>query len=492
MSSPSGNPTTPELPVRVGDLVTGKYRVDRVLGRGGMGVVVAATHAHLDQRVALKFLLPEVASHTEIVQRFLREARASVRIQSEHVARVLDVGTLDDGTPFMVMEFLEGEDLAQTLSARGPLPSAESVGFVLEACEAVAEAHALGMVHRDLKPANLFLARRATGKPVVKVLDFGISKVPTTERDHAITRTSAVMGSPGYMSPEQMMSADRVDVRSDIWSLGVVLYELLGQRLPFPANTMPELIAAILQKAPEPLSSARPDLPVGLTAVIERCLQKDREARYASVAELARALAPFGPPRSEQSVERIEAVLGVERASVQPPSVAADAKPAAPSHAPMASARFEPRTSQTSTGPRRLVVPGAIALALVAALAGLLVLRGRAPATASIERSTATAPLPAQPAAPPTPSTPSTPVSLATSPTSLTPPVASSTALADPPSVLPGPSGKPHLAGSTRPSASTPPSPASASAAAAASTPSCHLVSYFDADGNKHFRQECP
>ncbi len=470
MESPSRSP------VQVGDLVAGKYRIDRVLGQGGMGVVVAAVHEQLDQRVALKFLLPEVSAHQEIVQRFVREARASVRIHSEHVARVLDVGTLESGVPFMVMEYLEGQDLAQTLLSRGPLPVQESVGFLLEACEAVAEAHSLGMVHRDLKPANMFLAKRPSGRPTIKVLDFGISKIPVSERDQIVTKTATVMGSPGYMSPEQMMSSDKVDVRSDIWSLGVVLYELLGQRLPFQGNTMPEMIASILQKQHEPLATLRGDVPVGLANVIDTCLQKDASRRYANIAELARALAPFGPPRAEQSVERIEGVLGVRSISVQPPPFDMGTIVA-----PMTSATFSPTTSRTASPGSRILLPVLFAFVLVAAVGGVLLVRGSrtpaiAPAAPSVSVAIATPS--ASIAADPTPSA------------SVTPPTASSVTLTALPPSDPVAPGKPRPPPATRPAASQAPPPATTPGAAPA--PSCHVVSYFDADGNKHFKQECP
>src|SRR5262245_19524317 len=190
------------VPVVAGDVIAGKYRVERELGAGGMGVVVAATHLQLDQRVALKFLLPQVACDAAWVERFSREARAAVKIQSEHVARVLDVGTLPSGQPYMVMEYLDGSDLAQVVRQHGGLPGQEAIEYVLQACEALAEAHAAGIVHRDLKPANLFLTRRADGSPCVKVLDFGISKAmlvgPQERPGSPLTQTSALMGSPRY------------------------------------------------------------------------------------------------------------------------------------------------------------------------------------------------------------------------------------------------------------------------------------------------------
>jgi eukaryotic-like serine/threonine-protein kinase len=297
---------------QVGDVLGGKFRVERVLGSGGMGVVVAAFHLQLEQRVALKLLQADAAKQPEVVTRFAREARAAARIQSEHVARVLDVGSLDTGEPYMVMEYLEGEDLEAELRAKGPLPVVETVGWVLQACEAIAQAHALGIVHRDLKPANLFLAERADGTRTMKVLDFGISKVlvdGAQVADASLTRTSAVMGSPMYMSPEQLRSARDVDARADIWALGVTAYELLCGKGPFSTGTVPEVCAAILKDAPEPPRALRKDLPEGLQAVVLRCLEKDVARRFGNIAELALALLSYGPPGSEVSIERISRVL---------------------------------------------------------------------------------------------------------------------------------------------------------------------------------------
>src|SRR5262249_29408438 len=216
-NAPSSDP--PSCPVLAGDVLAGKYRVERVLGRGGMGVVVQAMHVQLEQRVAIKFLLPQTVSNPDAVTRFAREARAASKIQGEHVARVLDVGTLESGAPFMVMEYLEGQDLSQLLESRGLLHVDEAIDYILQACEALAEAHAAGIVHRDLKPANMYLTKRADGSPIVKVLDFGISKVIAKDSsDASMTRTSALMGSPVYMSPEQMKATRNVDARADIWA----------------------------------------------------------------------------------------------------------------------------------------------------------------------------------------------------------------------------------------------------------------------------------
>ncbi|MCC6645775.1 MAG: serine/threonine protein kinase [Polyangiaceae bacterium] len=313
-------PRTQALRVDVlspGAVLSGRFRVERVLGQGGMGVVVAAHHLQLDRRVALKFLLPEAVKSEVVLARFLREARTAARLQGEHVARVIDVGTLDEGTPFLVMEYLEGRDLADTLKLRGALPQDEAVTYVLQACEALAEAHAAGIVHRDLKPANLFLARRPDGTAAVKVLDFGISKASMYDSvDAALTRESAMMGSPAYMSPEQLRSARDVDHRTDVWSLGVVLYELLTGRVVFDAATLPDLHVQILSAAPSSVRVRRPELPPLLDGVVMRCLEKDPARRFSSVADLAAALAPFAPPASRIHVERAVRTAGGTHLSV--------------------------------------------------------------------------------------------------------------------------------------------------------------------------------
>jgi serine/threonine-protein kinase len=244
--------------VNVGDVLAGKYRVDKIIGMGGMGVVVGAHHLELDERVALKFLLPEALANDEAVARFAREARAAVKIKNEHVARVSDVGRLPNGAPYMVMEYLEGVDLATLIKQRGQLSVAEVVDYVLQACEALAEAHCIGIIHRDLKPSNLFIIRRSDGSICVKLLDFGISKVVGlvgSGGDMGMTRTAAVMGSPLYMSPEQMESSRNVDARTDIWAAGVILYELLSGRPPFEGDTLPEICVKI---ATHPLPPIRP------------------------------------------------------------------------------------------------------------------------------------------------------------------------------------------------------------------------------------------
>jgi serine/threonine-protein kinase len=276
-----------------------------------MGVVVAARHLKLDERVAIKFLHPEALENAEAVARFDREARAAVKIKSEHVARTIDVGTLDNGAPYMIMEYLDGEDLARWLQSKGPIPIDLAIEFVLQACEAMADAHSLGIVHRDLKPSNLFCIRRSDGLLAIKVLDFGISKISAGVFGPAMdmTQTGAVMGSPLYMSPEQMRSARSVDARSDIWAIGVILYELLAGRLPFRGETLPEVCMSISTQPTPSIRAVRPDVPPGLEMVIATCLKKDRRDRYSNVAELGVALAPFGPRRARALAERISRVI---------------------------------------------------------------------------------------------------------------------------------------------------------------------------------------
>ncbi|MFS8068755.1 MAG: protein kinase domain-containing protein [Byssovorax sp.] len=311
---------SPTEPPRSGDIIAGKYQVEKILGIGGMGMVFAAQQLTLRRRVALKVLLPAAFELPGAIERFLREAQAAVAIQSEHVARVLDVGTLDDGAPYIVMEHLSGSDLSRLLRDSGPLTVGEAIEYVLQAGEAIAEAHALGIVHRDLKPANLFLTRRADRSPLVKVLDFGLSKMKGAEGspDVSLTATATVAGSPHYMSPEQLRSLKHLDQRTDIWALGVILYELLTGARPFSGASSSAICAAVVADQPATLKSLRPELPPALEAVVLRCLEKDPARRTPSIGALAEALAPFAPARSAQSLERI-ARLSLDPSAVTAP-----------------------------------------------------------------------------------------------------------------------------------------------------------------------------
>jgi eukaryotic-like serine/threonine-protein kinase len=380
----------------VGEVLAGKYRVDKILGIGGMGMVVAATHLELEQRVALKFMLP--ASDTpETSARFLREARAAGRLNSDHVCRVMDVGRFDSGAPYIVMEYLQGHNFGAVLRRRGPMRVSEAVDYLLQAIEGIAEAHAHGIIHRDLKPDNLFLHKRNDGGAIVKVLDFGISKATALG---VSTSTGDIMGSPAYMAPEQMESSRSVDQRADVWSLGVVLYQMVAGKAPFRGDTLPLLCLAVANDAPEPMSAIRGDLPDGFEAVVMKCLQKEPGDRFGDVGELAQALAPFGPKHASTSASRIQIVLRracgdsasvishefalVEPTAAREAAPARTVEPAAPTTAPVRrdAATHEATTLRASPGPslpaargtgspRRLV--GALAASIAVVVVAIVV-----------------------------------------------------------------------------------------------------------------------
>ena len=288
-ASGKGKAASPVLP---GDVVGGKYRVERMLGIGGMGIVVAATHLELGHPVALKFLLPNLVEGKSSTPRFFREARAVARLRSEHVARVYDVGFHAEKYPYMVLELLEGCDLARVQDKSGSLPVAEAVEYVAQALAGLADAHGAGIVHRDLKPQNVFVTRRSNGAPLVKLLDFGLAKTmgPLPEGQRSLTHVSAIMGSPLYMAPEQMRGARFAETRSDLWSIGVILYELLGGAMPFEGETVFDIALAIATQTPRSLLTLRPAIDPALDAIVMRCLEKAPERRWQSAEELAAAL----------------------------------------------------------------------------------------------------------------------------------------------------------------------------------------------------------
>lgn len=500
------------LAVSPGEVIAGKYRVERVLGEGGMGVVVAAHHLQLDEKVAIKFLLPGALTSTEVVSRFVREARAAVKIKSQHVARVIDVSQLEDGSPYMVMEYLDGMDLSEWLEKRGPLAVAQAVDFVLQACDALAQAHVLGIVHRDLKPANLFRVKSPDGSDLIKVLDFGISKMQSQEGSHSLTRTNALMGSPFYMSPEQLMASKTVDARSDIWSIGIILFELLAGRPPFHAEAITELAIKIANEPPPALSGNRPDVPKGVVDAIAKCLEKQREARFADVGELATALAPFGSKQSLGLAERIVRTVG--RAG----SLDVTHAPALFSGNPEAPPVSEPKRSQPDLSEPKVAgngvsgntvgswthsgaVPegratysrmGFVALA-VAGISGLVIvgalvlpsLRHRSigpeaevasahvasPSTSTSEGAAALVPLPTPSAVPPS----TTPTPTASAPPSSTTPAARTSN--DRPRPASPAGGKPLAS-----AVPTPPAP---------QKPSCDPPYDIDSNGTRRFKKEC-
>lgn len=296
-----------------------------------MGVVVEARHLALEERVALKFLLPAFATHAEASARFMREARAVFKIKSEHVVRVMDVASLDNGSPYMVLEFLEGSDLLRVLKTQGVVPVDDAIDYVIQACDAIGEAHSHGIIHRDVKPSNLFLVTGRDGMPVIKVLDFGISKVVGTPGIDALTRTTTTMGSAHYMSPEQMRSIRDVDHRTDIYALGITLFTLISGEHPYSGNSIPQVYSEILTGTPKLLRSRRPDLPEHFAGVVAKAYLRDPAARYQSIAELVFALAPYAPPRSRPTIERIARLVGRPGSTLrsEPPPPARGGGPAA-------------------------------------------------------------------------------------------------------------------------------------------------------------------
>jgi serine/threonine-protein kinase len=300
----------------IGQVVAGKYLVEGVIGRGSMGVVVRATHLGFDELVALKFIRPEMRKLEGIVSRFAREAKASVRIRNEHAVNVLDVGVADPIGPFFVMEYLEGINLEELVDSQGAFDRATAVKYVLEACEALAAAHAQGIIHRDIKPQNMFLAWQGRLE-LIKILDFGISKAALSGQvfgdDLSSGEQDWVMGTPLYMSPEQLRHTHDIDERTDIWSLGAVLYELLVGQPLFSGDTQTAVCRQVFDVGQRSIRVDVPDVPDALWEVIERCLSQDREQRYANVAELGQALLPFTHPAACLHVERARALLGLER-----------------------------------------------------------------------------------------------------------------------------------------------------------------------------------
>jgi serine/threonine protein kinase len=336
-----------EAPITPGTILAEKYRIERELGSGGMARVFEVMHLQLGERAAIKVLRPEVAHMDGVVERFSREAKAMSRLKSEHVARVMDVGQLPGGEPYMVMELLEGSDLSEVVDAHGAFAPTDAVDIILQACEAIAEAHSRGIVHRDLKPSNLFLTHRADGTPSVKVLDFGISKFAGGDAadSMSLTHTRALLGSPLYMAPEQIASARDADERADQWGLGTILFEILASAPPFQAQTLRHLQFKILHEKPRSLREVNPSIPAALETAVLRCLAKDPEVRFPDLAAFARAIEPFASRRGVPYVERVGGI--VTRAHSQDRAGTHPASRTQPAHAvtPPGAQRTQPMIS---------------------------------------------------------------------------------------------------------------------------------------------------
>jgi serine/threonine protein kinase len=385
-----------------GAIIAGKYLIEERIAQGGIGVIVAARHLALQKRVAIKYLRPEVLGDEALAERFEREARLAAGIHSEHVVRIHDVGTLEDAGPYMVMEYLVGNDLSRSIQ-KGALPIARAVDYVLQTCDALAEAHALGIVHRDIKPENLFLAKRPSNTPILKVLDFGIAKAVPKRGDGGQwarqTSNNERLGTPLYMSPEQLQSTAGVDARTDIWALGVVLHELLTASMPFLGQDIPQLCASILVAAPARLTVSRPGSHPALEAVILKCLEKDPEQRFRNVAELAQELLPFGPPNAAARIERIKTVVRDGGASIRPPRLTAKSRsPDLMSIPQLGHSNSTPDSAVgiavTIPGIRRVALPrmalvAAAAVAIIGAVVGLASIHQEAGPAAAAARGPA-------------------------------------------------------------------------------------------------------
>jgi len=324
------------LPLKIGDQIDGKYRISGVLGQGAMGCVYEATHELLGDQVAIKCLLAASPSPSG-VQRFLREAQVVRAIRSPHAVKVLDVGLLPDGNPFLVMERLHGHDLDEQLRACGALPLGQTVELIIQLCDVLAEAHQNGVIHRDLKPSNLFLAGEPGGLSSLKVLDFGIAKVLPREGSlPELARTKGPVGTPLYMSPEQIKN-EPLDARSDLWAVGVLIFQMLTERLPFEADSIEGLAVKICTEDPRRLDELRPGLPPEVGRLVAWCLARTPGGRPPSVAAIVDALAPLASPAVTAQIERVRRVIPDDgapalrlpvEAVTAPPSTVRPASPA--------------------------------------------------------------------------------------------------------------------------------------------------------------------
>lgn len=310
-----------------GQVIAGRFRVGRELGRGGTATVWFATHVKLGTPVAVKVMLSQFKADPHATARFLREARAMARLTSDHVARVLDVDVTDDGRPYIAMEYVEGSTLSEILRKRRRLPCSEAANYICQTAFALSEAHSLGIVHRDLKPGNLLVTARRDGSALVKVLDFGISKVPVTDSEQQLTLQEVSIGTPSYMSPEQLRGSRDVGVASDIWALGVILYQLSTGRLPFRADDMPSLCLAILEQPIPRVRDDFPEVPAELDVIIARCLRRAPSERFESVDAVQKALLPLAQDHGLESAVTADFPAATETSSARVVDVVSPPKP---------------------------------------------------------------------------------------------------------------------------------------------------------------------
>lgn len=416
--------------IELGQILDGKYRIVRLIGEGGMGAVFEGENTFIHRRVAIKVLHGAASADAGTVTRFEREAQAAGRIGSDHILEILDLGRLPDGSRYMVMEYLDGETFSSRIRRLGRMTAAQIAPIVRQVLVGLDAAHNAGIVHRDLKPDNIFILREKAGVPdFVKIIDFGISKFNALGGDMSMTRTGAVMGTPYYMSPEQAQGSSQVDHRSDLYAVGVIMYEAATGTVPFTGNTFNELMFKIALSTPQPIREIVPDIDPRLAEVVEKAMARDPAARYATAKEMIAALDGTTLPYTPQATP----------ASAAASSTGGEPSAFTPAAGVVTQGSF---ASSQSSSTRRSVVP------LVAAIGGLVVLGGGALAAYAAfggdSGSTAAASSSGLPSAAPSPEPIQTPTPVAS-------PTPTPAASAEVPA--PSPASEPSAAPSSAPSA---------------------------------------
>ena len=393
------------LPSREGELLAGRYRLARRLGVGGVGEVYRAVNERIGREVAIKVLRPEMLQYPNVIERFLREARAANVVKHPHVVDVVDIDQDDRGAPFIVQELLHGCTLFRYMQeAGGALTLDQILGIMVPVVSAVAEAHARGLVHRDLKPENVFLTE-VSGAVFPKVLDFGLSKIEE-DNPQRLTSSGTTVGTPLYMSPEQIQETRNVDTRTDVWALGVMLYEMASGQLPFRADSAGALFVMICTKDPIPLHLVAPKVSPAYAKIVERCMRRERTQRYPTASEVLRDLLHL---RAGEDLEATGQVTTVDPHRAQGPLLRVSAqeatrglfvRPVEPvSSNPAAVPRAVLQTSPRPKSPMRLVIPGVVALLTLTGVLGVWYFT-REPAPTPATTATVASPRPRRPAAP--------------------------------------------------------------------------------------------